>query len=226
MWVNGWWAFQIKFWNAPSCNNWLSRDCAFIRVKFKNLKIIKSQVRLILDSFLIIFLSVVLIIAAVIDIRIQKIPNLVTFPTMLIALVYHFYLRGLDGLLFSAGGLATGIALLIVPYLMGGMGAGDAKLMGAIGGMIGAKGVFIAFIYTAIVGGVYALVLILIHRQHFRGFFKKQMTTLRTFILTRKYIPDPVEAGKNSPKLCYGLAIALGTGIYIILDLSGYQFIS
>jgi prepilin peptidase CpaA len=98
--------------------------------------------------------------------------------------------------------------------------------MGAIGGMIGAKGVFIAFIYTAIVGGVYALVLILINRQHFRGFFKKKVTTLRTFILTRKYIPDPVEARKNSPKLCYGLAIAFGTGIYIMLDLSGYQLLS
>ncbi|MCK4987782.1 MAG: hypothetical protein KAS40_19750, partial [Desulfobacterales bacterium] len=77
-----------------------------------------------------------------------------------------------------------------------------------------------------IVGGVYALVLIIIYRQHFRGFFKKQVTTLQTLILTRKYIPDPVKAGKNSPKLCYGLAIALGTGIYIILDLSGHQFIS
>jgi prepilin peptidase CpaA len=144
---------------------------------------------------------------------------------MLIALGYHFFLRGLDGLFFSTGGIGIGIGLLIVPYLMGGMGAGDAKLMGAIGGMIGAKGVFIAFIYTAIVGAVYALVLILIHRQYFGGFFKKQVTTLRTFILTRKYIPDPVEAGKNTPKLCYGLAIALGTGIYIILDLSGYKFI-
>jgi prepilin peptidase CpaA len=103
------------------------------------------------------------------------------------------------------------------------MGAGDAKLMGAVGGMIGAKGVFFAFLCTAIVGGVYALVLILIHRPHFSGFLKKQMTTLWTFILTKKYIPDPIQAGQNRPRLCYGLAIALGTGLYIFLNQSGYQ---
>ncbi len=164
--------------------------------------------------------------SAAIDFRTQKIPNLITFPTMLIALVYHYMANGLDGLLFSLGGLAVGIGLLLLPYLMGGMGAGDAKLMGAVGGMIGAKAVFFAFILTAIVGGVYVLVLLIIYRQHFRGFFKKQVTTLWAFILTRKYIPDPVKAGKNSPKLCYGLAIALGTGIYIILDLSGYKFLN
>jgi prepilin peptidase CpaA len=133
---------------------------------------------------------------------------------------------GLDGLLFCLGGLAVGIGLLLLPYLMGGMGVGDAKLMGAVGGMIGAKAVFFAFILTAIVGGVYALVLLIIYRQHFRGFFKKQLTTLWAFILTRKYIPDQVKAGKNSPKLCYGLAIALGTGIYIILDFTGYKFLN
>ena len=69
-----------------------------------------------------------------------------------------------------------------------------------------------------------SLIIIIIYHQHFKESFKKQITTLRTFMLTRKYIPDPVEAGKNSPKLCYGLAIALGTGIYIFLDLSGYKF--
>ena len=39
-----------------------------------------------------------------------------------IALGYHFVMNSLDGLLFSSGGLALGIAVLILPYLMGGMG--------------------------------------------------------------------------------------------------------
>jgi len=74
-----------------------------------------------IDVFLIIFLSIILIAAAVNDLRFQKIPNLLTYPSMAIALVYHFIMSGLDGLLFSAGGLAIGIAILILPYLMGGM---------------------------------------------------------------------------------------------------------
>ena len=176
-----------------------------------------------MDSFSLLFLSAILISSAVIDFRTQKIPNLITYPGMVIAFSYHGALRGVDGLLFSLAGLAVGIGIFLLPYLMGGMGAGDAKLMGAVGGMIGAKGVFYAFLCTAIVGGIYALVLILIHRTRFNGFFKKQMTTLWTFILTRKFIPDPIQDDPKRPKLCYGLAIAVGTGLYMFLNHSKYQ---
>ena len=176
-----------------------------------------------MDSFSLLFLSAILISSAVIDFRTQKIPNLITYPGMVIAFSYHGALRGFDGLLFSLAGLAVGIGIFLLPYLMGGMGAGDAKLMGAIGGMIGAKGVFYAFLCTAIVGGIYAGVLILIHRTHFNGFFKKQMTTLCTFILTRKFIPDPIQDDPKRPRLCYGLAIAVGTGLYMILNQLNYQ---
>ncbi len=175
-----------------------------------------------MDSFCIMFLSGILILAARIDFDRQKIPNLITYPSMVIALSYNGLTRGADGLLFSLAGLAIGIGILLVPYLMGGMGAGDAKLMGAVGAMIGVKGVIYAFICTAIIGGVYALVLMIIHRSRFKGYFKKQMTTLWTLVLTRKYIPDPIQAGQKRPRLCYGLAIALGTGLYMFLDRSGY----
>ena len=176
-----------------------------------------------MDNFSIMFLSGILILSAGIDFDRQKIPNLITFPSMVIALSYHGLTRGADGVLFSLAGLAVGIGILLVPYFMGGMGAGDAKLMGAVGAVIGAKGVIYALICTAIIGGVYALVLIIIHRSHFKGYFKKQMTTLWTYILTRKYIPDPIQTSQKRPRLCYGLAIALGTGLYMFLNQSGYQ---
>jgi prepilin peptidase CpaA len=95
-----------------------------------------------MENFPIIFLSVILIVSAVIDLRTQKIPNLITYPSMVIAFFYHWAFWGGNGLLFSFTGLSVGIALLLLPYLLGGMGAGDAKLMGAVGAMIGAKGVF------------------------------------------------------------------------------------
>ena len=179
-----------------------------------------------MENFQIIFLSVLLVTAATIDLRFQKIPNIITYPSMLIALTYYAIINGTEGLLFSAGGIAIGTALLIIPYLMGGMGAGDAKLMGAIGGLIGAKAAFYAFLIIAAVGGVYALIIVVIYRSHFRGFFSKQFNTLANYILTRKYIPDTEGIKENRPKLCYGLAIALGTGIYLILETTGYRFFS
>jgi prepilin peptidase CpaA len=176
-----------------------------------------------MDNFCIMFLSAILILSAGIDLNRQKIPNLITYPSMVIAISYHGLTRGVDGLLFGLAGLAVGIGIFLMPYLMGGMGAGDAKLMGAVGAVIGAKGVFYATLCTALVGGIYALVLILMHRAHFAGFFKKQLTTFWMLILTRKYIPEPIQHAQNRLKLCYGLAIAIGTGLYMFLQQSGYK---
>ena len=176
--------------------------------------------------YLLIFLLLsILIISAIIDFRSQKIPNLITFPSVIIALLYHFFINGVDGLIFGALGLATGLGLLIVPYILGVSGAGDAKLMGAVGAFLGSKSVFVAFLLTALVGGVYAAILILLNQKKFKGYFKKQLITLKLFILTREFIPDPEEEKNKKPKLCYGVAIALGTFISLGLDLSGHHLI-
>jgi prepilin peptidase CpaA len=176
-----------------------------------------------MDNFCIMFLSGILILSAGIDFDRQKIPNLITYPSMVVALSYHGITRGTDGLFFSLAGLAVGMGIFLVPYLMGGMGAGDAKLMGAVGAVIGAKGVFFAALCTALVGGIYALVIILVHRAPFAEFIKRQVTTVWTLILTRKYIPDPNQQAQSRPRLCYGLAIAIGTGLYMFLQQSGYK---
>ena len=198
------------------------QKCQFGPIALFDLKTKKSGM-VTMDNFCIMFLSGILIVSAGIDFDKQKIPNLITYPGMVIALFYHGMTRGADGLLFSLAGLAVGIGIFLVPYFLGGMGAGDAKLMGTVGAVIGAKGVFYAALGTALVGGIYALVLILVYRAHFRGFFGKHLTTFWTFILTRKYIPDPIQNAQARPKLCYGLAIALGTGLYMFLNQSGYE---
>jgi prepilin peptidase CpaA len=175
------------------------------------------------DPFLTLFLSSILVVAAITDLRTQKIPNLLTFSTMFLGLVYHSITNGWNGLLFSFEGLLLGIGVLIVPYLMGGMGAGDAKLMGAIGAMIGPKGVFIAFLYTAIVGGVYALILLLFNMEYFKDFIKRSSITIKSFALTRQFISVPAEKSEKKPKLCYGVAIAIGTFSYFLLEYYGYN---
>jgi prepilin peptidase CpaA len=177
-----------------------------------------------MNSLLIIFLIVVLVIAAVIDLRVQKIPNLLTFTTMILALAYHGVMNGLDGLLFSSGGLLLGIAIFILPYLMGGMGAGDAKLMGAVGAVLGPRGVFNAAVFTVVVGGIYALVLLLAHRKVCRGLITKSATTLKMFAVTGQLIRIPAAENEEKPKLCYGIAIASGALFTIWWKLSNHGF--
>lgn len=159
-------------------------------------------------------LTIVLLIAVIIDIRSQRIPNWLTFSTSIIAIIYHTCVKGTEGLLFSLKGLLVGIAVLIVPYMMGGMGAGDVKLMGAIGGLLGPKNVFMAFLVSAIVGGFYALMLLALY-----GYTKETVqrygTMLKTFLLIKKFIYVSPSSQEKKPKLCYGLAIALGTIISI-----------
>jgi len=165
-----------------------------------------------------------LIIAAVIDFRINKIPNLLTFPTMILGLAGQSFFNGLDGFLFSLAGLFLGIAIFIIPYLMGGMGAADAKLMGAVGAIIGLEGVFMAAIFTAISGGVYALLLLLINAGYARGFFTRHLVSLKTLVFTGQFIPIPAAGNEKVPRLSYGIAIAVGTLFYILLEITGRNF--
>src|SRR5512136_548273 len=92
-------------------------------------------------------LLIVLAIAAITDVRTRRIPNWLTYPTMGAGLSYHVYANGWQGFLFGLEGLLLGFALLLVFYLLGGMGAGDVKLMAGVGSILGPKIVFVAFLF-------------------------------------------------------------------------------
>lgn len=164
-------------------------------------------------------------ISAIEDLRCQKIPNIVTYPSMALAIGYHILSAGLSGLIFSAGGLALGIAFFIVPYLLGGMGAGDAKLMGAAGAILGPTGVIIAAVISIIIGGIYAVVLLVIHYGYSRSFLGRLWLTLKTFLRTSQIIMIPAGKDEKRPALYYGVPIALGTMCYVYLKITGSEFI-
>jgi prepilin peptidase CpaA len=104
------------------------------------------------------------------------------------------------------------------------MGAGDAKLLGAVGSFIGAKSVFITFLFTAIVGGVYALLILFLYNNKFKGFFTSFYYSGVNLLVTRQYVSfNNDEDIRQRPKLCYGLAIAAGTGIFIIFEVAGIK---
>ena len=162
------------------------------------------------DNLPILLLALVLVVSAVHDITRQKIPNLLTYPTVLLALLFYGFSRGFDGILFSTSGLALGIGLLTVPYLMGGMGAGDVKLLGAVGAVLGPVGVFNGFLLTALVGGLYAGLLLMRHPAYSRGLFSRCTALLKISVASGTLafaLPNDAE----KPKLYYGVAIALGT---------------
>lgn len=158
------------------------------------------------------------------DVRANKIPNIMTMPFAASAVALHSFAKGLDGFLFSTAGIATGIGLLVVFYMMGGMGAGDVKLMGAVGGFLGAKGTFEAFVLSALAGGIYSVALILIRRDVFKGSFCEKLKLLISMVLLKQYIPIQTESLGQEPRLKYGVAIAFGTITYLLLESVGIKF--
>lgn len=160
-------------------------------------------------SLVLVLLASTLGIAVVTDVRSRRIPNWLTFSSIGAALLVHALHSGSRGLIFGISGVAVGVAVLVIPYLMGGLGAGDAKLMGAVGGFLGPHCGFVAFLFTALFGGVYAMILL-----GFQGAIGKTINRywkmLRLLCLrTPLYLPPQEE--ESGPKLRYGIAIAAGT---------------
>jgi prepilin peptidase CpaA len=172
---------------------------------------------------LLIALNCVLLVSAVTDYKSKKIPNIITVPAVMIGLIYHFLDSGIYGFMFSMTGLLTGFAILIIPYLKNGMGAGDVKLLGVVGAFVGAKHVFYAFLIIAVIGGVHVAFLMLLKRASFPGNFKDTLFSLskNSPLKSMMSIYKGEYVSQSRPKLCYGLAIAFGTGIYSFLIVTG-----
>lgn len=104
--------------------------------------------------------SVVLVVAAVIDGIYLKVPNWITFPMIATGWVYSLLAGSWEGLGWSIAGTVVGLALLLTVYCIGGMGAGDVKLLAGIGAWVHLEHTFWIFAATTIVGGIMALMMI------------------------------------------------------------------
>lgn len=104
--------------------------------------------------------SIVLVVAAVIDGWMLKVPNWITFPMIVSGWVYSFSAAGMSGLGWSLLGSFVGLMLLFILYSIGGMGAGDVKLLAGIGAWVYVEHTFNIFAATTIVGAIMAILMV------------------------------------------------------------------
>ena len=157
--------------------------------------------------------------AAVYDVRYRRIPNWLTVAGVLVGLALNGFLdQGRPGLFVSSLlGLAIAFAVYFVLYALRAMGAGDVKLMAAVGAIVGWPNWFGIFIVTAIVGGIMALILVAA-----RGRVKRTFWNVG-YILSEMKSGRPAYMGKEeldvkSPKalgLPHGAVIAVGTIFFL-----------
>jgi len=171
-----------------------------------------------MDALQLIILTLILAAATVTDLSERRIPNALTYPAMLLALCWHYILTGGDGLLFSAIGLAIGFTTLLIPFLMGHMGAGDVKLMAAVGAFLGPMGVLKAFVFTSLAGGLYA-VTVMAWRSPLAEQAAMLMSDSAGFLSrTGRWFCDVRGRAQGAPQLAYGAAIAAGTVISVLVE--------
>lgn len=96
-------------------------------------------------------------IAAAIDLRTRRVPNVLNAALAALGLAYAASGISGVGVWMSLAGLVLGMALMLPGHLFGATGAGDVKLFAAIGTLVGPAHIVPAFIFTALAGGVMAL---------------------------------------------------------------------
>lgn len=95
--------------------------------------------------------------ACITDVRSRRIPNVLTFGAAAAALVFHLSTGQSTGLLKSVEGWLVGAAIFFLPFSLGGLGAGDVKLLAALGAWVGPTDALWIALYAGVTGGILAL---------------------------------------------------------------------
>lgn len=160
-------------------------------------------------------LGLTLSIAAYTDWRDHRIYNKLLGPAFLFALTFHTLNEGTVGIKFSLYGALLGFILLLLPYFLGGMGAGDVKLLAVIGAFGGPDFVAHSFLYGAVIGGIISAALLV--RRKALGVTLKRFLLILPLFSVDSLKEDMREARKE--KFPYGIAIVIGTVLAFFLPL-------
>jgi prepilin peptidase CpaA len=153
--------------------------------------------------------------AAVVDVRQLRIPNALSLGGALLGLALWTSHAGVSGLLGGIGGMLLGAVVFLPFYLMKGMGAGDVKLMGAVGAFLGPFHAFLAAITVALFGGAIAAWEALQQGRLWAAL----VDAMR--ILTGRRPNKKVGTARPEEVTPYGLAIAGGTLLYMVVCFTG-----
>lgn len=189
------------------------------RAKFK----ISLFDKIITYSLVALILSV-----AIFDFRQRRIPNFLVFPSMLLGMTLHFAWHGIAGLRFSLTGLVVGFCILLIPYVVKGMKAGDVKFLMAIGAFTGASEAIRIILITLLIYPLYAGLIVIREQKlkltwlrfrrvffNFLGFF---VSSCKLYAMHLESLDDQAIPSVTTP---FGVAMAAGTLISIYTGFLG-----
>jgi len=156
-------------------------------------------------------LYVVIAVCAITDVMYGKIFNKITYPAIVLGLLINLAL-GMKHFQSAVIGMLVAFVMFLIVFLIGGLGGGDVKLMTAIGAIKGYPFVMYAAFYSALVGGLMSIAIMI-----WKGRFVKGMRNI--FRVLFSYIFSFIFPGvkplslnpEESERIPFGFAICLGT---------------
>jgi prepilin peptidase CpaA len=144
------------------------------------------------------------------DLATRRIPNVLTFGATFAAVVVHGWTTGWTGAEMSLAGWLVGAAFFFPVFALGGMGAGDVKLIAALGAWLGPAAVAWVALYSGIAGGVMALAVAMCS-----GYLKKAFTNLWCLLMFWRVAgvrpaPELMLSTQQGPRLAYAVPVLAG----------------
>lgn len=157
-----------------------------------------------------------LTVASALDFRTRRIPNTLTAAMAITGLALSLLRVSPLSPLAALLGIVVGMLLMLPGHVLGATGAGDVKLMGAVGAFMGPWPVTMAFVATAIAGGVLAMI---VAARRGRVGSTLQLTAL---LVTNRGMARPaIESTGKANRFAYAPAIAIGTLVVVFGQLRG-----
>jgi prepilin peptidase CpaA len=170
-----------------------------------------------------ILLGILVAIAAVFDIRYRRIPNWLVLAGIIVGLAWNVYSSDWSGLLRASEGLGLGFILYFPLYMIRARGAGDVKLLAAVGAVAGPLNCFWIFLLTAILGGIIALLLLILRSRVRQTFFNVGWIIRDLLHLQAPWrSSDELDVTTNKGmRLPHGAMIAVGVLAFIFITKYG-----
>jgi prepilin peptidase CpaA len=156
-----------------------------------------------------------LALACITDLRTRRIPNVLTLSAAGLALLFHLVTGGVSAAGWSVAGWTLGVVLFLPIFALRGMGAGDVKLLAAVGAWLGPTQVAIAALAASITGGVIAVVVALGYGYLRQAFSNLYLLLLHWRVVGVKPLEQVTLHGTKGPRLAYAIPIAIGTVVTI-----------
>jgi prepilin peptidase CpaA len=164
-------------------------------------------------------LVLLVVTAGIYDLRYRRIPNWLVLLGLVLGFGLNTLLFELHGLKLAALGMGLALAIYFPLYALRAMGAGDAKLMAALGSIVGWGNWIVIFMSTAILGGVMAVIVLL-----FAGRIRKTFWNMGWILNEIIHFRAPYRSSEeldvtsaHAMRMPHGVAIALGAIAFLVV---------